>query len=62
MEMKYHKYILISAAVLALASCRNYLNVQPQGKVIPTTDEEFAAIIDNHINEIDRQYGSHSKI
>ncbi len=53
MEMKYHKYILISAAVLALASCRNYLNVQPQGKVIPTTDEEFAAIIDNHINEIE---------
>ena len=31
--------------VLLAASCRNYLDVQPQGYVLPTTDDEFAAIV-----------------
>lgn len=44
-------YLLIAAA--AFSSCKNYLDVQPQGKVIPKTDEEFAAIIHNHINSIE---------
>ena len=39
--------------VLLAASCRNYLDVQPQGYVLPTTDDEFAAIIHNHIREIE---------
>ncbi len=49
--MKRLTYIL--PAVLALSSCKGYLDVQPQGEVIPTTDEEFAAIMDNRIFDIE---------
>lgn len=41
------------AALLCLSACGRYLDVQPQGKVLPKTDEEFAAIIYNTINEIE---------
>ncbi len=44
----------ISLAVLASGvGCRSYLNVQPQGEVIPETDEEFTAIIHNHLRDIE---------
>lgn len=44
----------ISLAVLASSvGCRSYLNVQPQGEVIPETDEEFTAIIHNHLRDIE---------
>ena len=46
-----------SAAALALAmsaaGCKGYLSVQPQGEVIPETDEEFTAIIHNHLRDIE---------
>ncbi len=46
--------ILTSLAVLAVVSgCGNYLNVQPQGEVIPETDEEFTAIIHNLLRDIE---------
>ncbi len=46
--------ISISLAVLAgVVGCRSYLNVQPQGEVIPETDEEFTAIIHNHLRDIE---------
>ena len=45
--------ILIGAL---LSSCANYLNVRPQGKVLPETDEEFAAIMHNRINDIEGGY------
>lgn len=47
------RYIIFLLTVLTLSSCKNYLDVQPQGKVIPKTDEEFAAIIHNRINAIE---------
>ena len=40
-------------ALAVLAGCGNYLNVQPQGEVIPETDEEFAAIIHNRLRNIE---------
>lgn len=43
--------MVLAAAVLG--GCRNYLNVQPQGEVIPSTDEEFASIIHNRLREIE---------
>ncbi len=46
--------ISTSLAVLAgVGGCKSYLNVQPQGEVIPETDEEFAAIIHNHLRDIE---------
>lgn len=43
-------YIIIS---VFLSSCTNYLTVQPQGEVIPKTDEEFATIIHSLLREIE---------
>ena len=46
--------ILTPLAVLAgVSGCGNYLNVQPQGEVIPETDEEFTAIIHNLLRDIE---------
>ncbi len=46
--------ILTPLAVLAgVSGCKNYLNVQPQGEVIPETDEEFTAIIHNLLRDIE---------
>ena len=46
--------ILTPLAVLAsISGCKNYLNVQPQGEVIPETDEEFTAIIHNLLRDIE---------
>jgi len=50
--MKYRIYIF-AILLLATVSCGNFLDVRPQGKVIPTTDEEFASIMHNRINEIE---------
>lgn len=48
------KKILFTLACASLfCACKGYLTVQPQGKVIPETDEEFAAIIHNHVNNIE---------
>ncbi len=40
-------------SILLLAGCTRYLSVQPQGEVIPTTDEEFAAIMHTRIREME---------
>ena len=42
---------LVAAALLQ--GCTGFLTVKPQGEVIPSTDEEFAAIIHYHLNEIE---------
>lgn len=47
------KILFTLACASLLCSCKGYLTVQPQGKVIPETDEEFAAIIHNHVNNIE---------
>lgn len=51
------KAIYISVLLcMCLVSCRNYLNVKPQGKVLPQTDEEFATIMHNRICDIEGGY------
>ena len=51
------KTIFILAAVcMGLVSCSNFLNVKPQGKVLPQTDEEFASIMHNRICDIEGGY------
>lgn len=49
--MRHTITLILTAA--ALTSCGNYLNVQPQGEIIPKTDEEFASIIHNRLREIE---------
>lgn len=44
-------YIAIAAGLAC--GCGNYLDVQPQGEVIPKTDDEFAAIIHNRLRNIE---------
>lgn len=41
------------ALLLLFGGCTQYLTVQPQGEVIPQTDEEFAAIMHTRIREIE---------
>lgn len=53
--MSRRLYMLILAGAI-LSSCANYLNVRPQGKVLPQTDEEFAAIMHNRINDVEGGY------
>ena len=50
MKRNIHIILLLS---IVLTSCGGFLNVKPQGKVIPQTDEEFAAIMHNRINDIE---------
>ena len=49
--MKRSSVIILCA--LCLCACGNYLNVKPQGYVIPSTDEEFAAILHSHLQDIE---------
>ena len=43
MKLKYLPLI----SILALASCDDYLDVKPMGKLIPTQVEEFENILNN---------------
>jgi len=45
-------FTIIAGATL-LTSCDNYLDVKPYGRTIPTTPEEFSALIHTHLNNID---------
>lgn len=45
--------ILYIFAACVLTACTNFLNVQPQGYVIPTTDEEFASVIETILRDIE---------
>ena len=40
-------------ACTVLAGCRQYLDVKPQGKVLPETEEEFAAVMNYRLNNIE---------
>lgn len=54
MNMSRHINIILTVLTVSVfGGCRNYLNVQPQGEVIPSTDEEFASIIHNRLREIE---------
>ena len=45
--------LALALTILVLCGCGNWLSVQPQGEVIPKTDEEFAAIIHNRLRNIE---------
>ena len=45
-------FTIIAGATL-LTSCDNYLDVKPYGRTIPSTPEEFSALIHTHLNNID---------
>ena len=47
---------VLAAFCMGLVSCNNFLNVKPQGKVLPQTDEEFASIMHNRILDIEGGY------
>ena len=47
------KISVLLIASFSLASCRDFLSVQPQGKVLPKTDEEFRALIDARLRDIE---------
>lgn len=54
MNTRFTKYVIAASVLIGgLSGCRSYLNVQPQGEVIPTTDEEFASIIHNRLRDIE---------
>ena len=40
----------------ACISCKEYLDVKPKGEVVPKTAEEFAALLNSHLSEIDDGY------
>lgn len=48
--MKRLTYILLS---ICLTGCSGFLNVQPQGMVIPKTDAEFGSIMHRHLQDIE---------
>lgn len=50
------KLYIIIAASLALVStgCKNYLDVKPYDRVIPKTAEDFSALLQNTLNDIDQ--------
>ena len=43
--------MVLSAAVLA--SCTKYLDIKPYGQTIPKTAEEFSALLNTTLEEID---------
>ncbi len=47
------KLLVISLFCLAMSACGHYLDVKPQGYVIPSTDEEFAAIMHTHLQDVE---------
>lgn len=47
------KKIIYIALALVLTSCSGFLNVRPQGMVIPSSDEEFAAIMHRILQDIE---------
>ncbi len=48
-----NRTIIIAALGALLSGCGRYLDVQPQGEVIPKTDEEFASILHTRLRDIE---------
>lgn len=44
---------LLALVILSLASCQRFLDIKPYGKTIPKTAEEFASLLQSHLNAID---------
>ena len=58
--MKIPRYIFIIYAAITLSGCSNFLNVKPQGKIIPETEEEFAAVLNYRLNNLEA--GSYDQV
>jgi hypothetical protein len=58
--MKISRYIYIIASVLMMTGCTNFLSVKPQGKIIPETEEEFAAVFNYRLNNLEA--GSYDQV
>lgn len=46
--------LIIAGALLLLSSCDDYLDVQPTGRTIPKTADEFSALLQSDLNDIDQ--------
>lgn len=45
--------ILYTIFLFSIFSCKNYLDIKPYGKTIPKTAEEFSALLNRHLENID---------
>ncbi|WP_455961244.1 RagB/SusD family nutrient uptake outer membrane protein [Bacteroides bouchesdurhonensis] len=53
--MKRKLFIFIYCSLMALlTSCSNYLDVQPKGKIIPKTAEDFSTIIHYWLDQVEK--------
>lgn len=48
-----HRALLFVVLAIVATGCTRFLTVQPQGEVLPETDEEFAAIMHNRIRDME---------
>lgn len=46
-------YIILLGLLLLACSCKHYLDVKPQGKIIPETDEEYEAVLNYILHQIE---------
>ena len=51
--MRLSRYIFINIVLLCAVGCQNFLNVKPQGKIIPKTEEEYAAVLNYRLNNLE---------
>ena len=50
--MKRKIWMIVLAALL-FGGCKRYLDVTPQGKIIPETEEDFEALLNNMLYAIE---------
>ncbi len=47
-------YILFLLPLLAIVpSCKNFLDIKPNGRTIPVTADEFASLLHSRLNDLD---------
>lgn len=47
MKLLHHNYIVWVLAVLLFGSCKKYVDITPQGKIVPTTVADFRLLLNN---------------
>ena len=50
MKLRIYIYILFLSSLLG---CQNFLNVKPQGKILPKTEDEYAAVLNYRLNNFE---------
>ncbi|SHF97619.1 RagB/SusD family nutrient uptake outer membrane protein [Pedobacter caeni] len=56
--MKRIHILILFAFLTVFSACKRFLDIKPNGKTIPKTGEEFAALLHSRLNDLD--YGSGS--